>query len=285
MIETASPLSAEDTRILIKAFDRLEHASFAVKLTNVVGMPVEMTLKLLPSRWYQRFHQVAEACMGQALDTIISNKDRLPGARVPGDLGHKILGMAVGAAGGFIGGPALLLELPVATSVMLSAITEIAEREGEDMDSMDARLACLQVFALGGRTDEDDAADTGYYGLRLALEVPVAEASRYLSRLGHAAVNRGKPPALVELLNFIARRFGLVLSEKAAAQMVPLIGAVAGAAINHMFIEHFQNIAKGHFSLRRMERTYGSAVIQENYARLRLKSRGLPILANHSPSF
>ena len=282
MTEPLSTLSDEDYRSLVRAFESLEHPSFAVKLTNVVGTPIEMALKLLPSRWYHRFQQAAESCVGQVLDAIVANKSRLPGARVPGDFGHKVLGMAAGAAGGFLGGPALLLELPVTTSVMLSSITEIAEREGENLEEMDARLACLQVFALGGRTDEDDAADTGYYGLRLALEVPVADASRYLARVGHAVANPGKPPALVELLNLVARRFGLVLSEKAAAQMVPLVGAATGAIINHIFIEHFQSMARGHFSLRRLERTYGPAVIQETYTRLKQKHRGLPLLANAS---
>ena len=278
MTEPLSTLSDEDYRSLVRAFESLEHPSFAVKLTNVVGTPIEMALKLLPSRWYHRFHQAAESCIGQALDAIVENKNRLPGARVPGDFGHKVMGMMAGAAGGFLGGTALLLELPVTTSVMLSSITEIAEREGEDLAAMEARLACLQVFALGGRTDDDDAADTGYYGLRLAMEVPVADASRYLARVGHAVANPGKPPALVELLNLVARRFGLVLSEKAAAQMVPLVGAATGAIINHIFIEHFQSMAKGHFSLRRLERTYGSAVVQENYTRLKQKNRGLPLL-------
>ena len=32
-----------------------------------------------------------------------------------------------------------------------------------------------------------------------------------------------------------------------------------------VFMDHFQRIAKGHFTLRRLERTYGSAVIRKHY--------------------
>jgi hypothetical protein len=276
-----SELSEADRQTLLKAFDYLEHTSFAVKLTNVVGTPIEMALKLLPSRWYRRLHRAAEASVDLALRLIISRKLSYSGVSGPSNLGHKILGMAAGAVGGLIGGPALLLELPITTALMLSSIAEIARREGEDLSSLDTRLACMAVFALGGRTDEDDAADTGYYGLRLALEAPIAEASRYLAQLGRSGV--AKPPALVQLVSSISRRFGVVISEKAAAEMIPLLGAAGGAVINNMFIEHFQNVAQGHFSLRRLERKYSHALIKEHYNQIKHKNGYFPILAAYGP--
>jgi hypothetical protein len=50
-----------------------------------------------------------------------------------------------------------------------------------------------------------------------------------------------------------------------AAQLIPLVGAASGAAINHIFIEHFQNVARGHFTIRRLERTYGAQMVEEAY--------------------
>lgn len=41
---------------------------------------------------------------------------------------------------------------------------------------------------------------------------------------------------------------------KAAAQAVAAIGAVGGVAINTLFIDHFQDMAKGHFIVRKLER-------------------------------
>ena len=272
-------LTEADRQTLLRAFDYLEHTSFAVKLTNVVGTPIEMALKLLPSRWYRKLHRAAETSVDLALRLILSRKMTHPAFSAPSDLGHRVLGMAAGAVGGLMGGPALLLELPVTTGLMLSSIVEIARREGEDLSSMDTRLACMAVFALGGRTDEDDAADTGYYGLRLALEAPMAEASRYLAQLSQSSV--AKPPALIQLVSTISRRFGVVISEKAAAEMIPLVGAAGGAFINNMFIEHFQNVARGHFSLRRLERKYSHALIKQHYNQIKHKNGYYPILAAH----
>ena len=55
------------------------------------------------------------------------------------------------------------------------------------------------------------------------------------------------------------------LSEKATAQAVPLIGALGGAAINVVFIQHFQDMAWSHFTMRRLERLYGQDLVRSEY--------------------
>jgi EcsC protein family len=257
-------ITEQDLRSLQEAFETLEHPSFAARLNHVVGVPVESALKLLPPKWYLRIHRVADSCVRLALKGVI--RQRLVKVEA-GDRGHKMMAMVVGAAGGFMGGLTLLMELPMTTTLMLSSIAEIARREGEDLDSVEAQMACLEIFALGGRSPEDDAAETGYYGARLALEAPIAEAARYLSAAGTAW--RGHPPALVQVVDVVARRFGVVLTEKAAAQIIPVIGALGGAFLNKLFIEHFQRIARGHFTIRRLERKYTPARIQAAYESLK----------------
>ncbi|RLE25016.1 MAG: EcsC family protein, partial [Acidobacteria bacterium] len=59
-----------------------------------------------------------------------------------------------------------------------------------------------------------------------------------------------------------------VVAEKIVAQGVPVIGAVGGAAINVAFVRHFQAMARGHFVVRRLERSYGEAIIRENYGKI-----------------
>jgi hypothetical protein len=66
-----------------------------------------------------------------------------------------------GAVGGFFGLPALALELPVSTTLLLRAIADIARSEGEPIKSTESRLACLEVFALGGNSRSDDATESG----------------------------------------------------------------------------------------------------------------------------
>ena len=75
----------------------------------------------------------------------------------------------------------------------------------------------------------------------------------------------------------MASRFSIVVSEKAAAQAVPVIGALGGALINSVFIGHFQDVARGHFVIRRLERKYGAALVRNVYA-TRVSEQDVPWL-------
>jgi hypothetical protein len=258
------PLSYEDYASLKQAHARLETPSFAVRLSNVIGTPIEMGLKLMPRTWYRGLHRSAEKALWKALNVAASGLEYKQGPAC--DFSYKLAGLIGGAVGGFFGGPALLLELPLTTLVMLRAIADIARSEGENLDHLETRMACLEVFALGGRSSEDDAADLGYYGLRLALEAPISGASRYIAQNG--LVSRAGSPLLVDFIATVSRRFGVTLSEKAAAEIVPVIGAVGGAFVNSVFIQHFQDMARGHFTIRRLERKYGSLLVRSQYTKL-----------------
>jgi hypothetical protein len=58
------------------------------------------------------------------------------------------------------------------------------------------------------------------------------------------------------------------VTQKVAAQALPVIGAVGGAAVNYAFIEHFQDTARGHFTVRRLERRYGKDEVRAEYERI-----------------
>jgi hypothetical protein len=75
--------------------------------------------------------------------------------------------------------------------------------------------------------------------------------------------------ALVRLLSQIASRFGAVVSQKVAAQAVPVLGALSGAAVNALFMDHFQTLAQGHFTVRRLERIYGRGTVRLAYEQIR----------------
>lgn len=66
----------------------------------------------------------------------------------------------------------------------------------------------------------------------------------------------------------VAARFGIVVSERVAASAVPVVGALGGAAVNVVFMNYFQELARGHFAVRRLERLYGAEVVQREYERL-----------------
>jgi glycerate kinase len=72
-------------------------------------------------------------------------------------------------------------------------------------------------------------------------------------------------PVLISFLSKVASRFGLEVSEKAAAQLIPVAGAAGGLALNVLFTSHFQQLAHGHFTVRRLERKYGSEIVRREY--------------------
>jgi hypothetical protein len=51
--------------------------------------------------------------------------------------------------------------------------------------------------------------------------------------------------------------------------MVPVAGALSGAALNVLFMQHYQDVARGHFIVRRLERVHGIDRIRDAYQRLR----------------
>lgn len=260
----ALALSTQDLEALIWARRELEHPSLAARLTSVVGTPIEVGFRLLPKAWYARAHAAIESGLHKALDTAISTLDASRDRR-PHDRTHRLLAITTGGVSGFFGLPALLVELPITTTIMLRAIADVARAEGEDLNDLEARLACVQVFALGARTEDDDAAETGYYGIRLALAMSVSSAIHHVAEHGLSAQGA---PLVLRLLTGIASRFGVAVSEKAAAQALPLVGAAGGALINAIFMQHFVDAARAHFTVRRLERKYGAAFIEDAYARL-----------------
>ena len=72
---------------------------------------------------------------------------------------------------------------------------------------------------------------------------------------------QGRP--LVMLMSEAAAASGVRISQKLALQAVPLIGAAGGALVNGAFMAHYEGLARAHFTIRRLERTYGEAMIRE----------------------
>lgn len=265
-------MSAAEQAELAQAFEALEHPSFAARLANAIGRPIEGVLRYLPQRWHDRIHAAAENAIDKAFMVALDSLDAQ--ASRGGHVAlHQLTVAATGCLGGYFGLPALAAELPVTTIIMLRSIAGIARSHGEDLTSADARFACLEVFALGGRSGEDRYAEIGYYEVRLALALHFTPLTSQLAKAGRGVTSL---PGAVDLVRGIAARFGVVITDKAAAQMVPIMGALTGAAINTLFLKHFQDIASGHFTIRRLERKYGATVVEAAY---RAAGRIAPALA------
>jgi EcsC family protein len=256
-------MTQEDLDELRRAAQSLEHPSLAARLTLLAGKPVELIGNALPAPAAQVIASATSRALELALQAALRTMRHRPHAA--SQLLHKALATASGAAGGAFGLVTLPIELPISTIVMLRSIADIARSEGEDPSDPETALSCVQVFALGGRPGAADASESGYFAVRGVLANSVTQAARFIAERG---VIEGGGPVLVRFITQVASRFGVVVTQKLAAQAVPVIGALGGAAVNYAFIEHFQEIARGHFTVRRLERLYGKDLVRQEYQRL-----------------
>jgi len=253
-----------DLKRLEEAVKLLENPGWIAKITKMIGMPIDWAIKQLPKGASSMITKATEKAITKALVVAVSTMDRKYRGK-PFKWSHRFAVVTSGGAGGFFGLPGLAIELPISTVIMLRSIADIARGEGENIANIDAQLACVQVFALGGSKRIDDASETGYYAARIALSRGLIEAGEFFAEKGF--VEEGAP-VIVRLIARIASRFGVVVSEKAAVEAVPIVGAAGGATINLLFINHFQSMARGHFIVRSLERHWGEEVVKKEYERI-----------------
>ena len=254
-------LTPPELHDLVRAKALLENPGFTARLAGTVGKPIEQGFKLLPANWQNVVNKAAKAALFAALNAAVTTMGR----RTPKSASekfHKVLVGASGGVGGLFGLASLPVDLPISTTLMLRSIADIARSEGHDIGTPLTRMCCLEVFALGSKSSVDDAAEGTYWAVRAALAKSVSEAAAYLAE--KTTVEKSAP-ALLRLVTAVASRFGVVVSEQAAAKAVPIVGAAGGATINVLFMNHFQDMARGHFIVKRLEAKYGMEQVREIY--------------------
>ncbi len=277
-------LAPAELRFLDVAARYLERPSFLLRVTNLIGEPVERAAALLP----QGFHDIVRRSLFRGLEAVVRT------VPAPGGVGqeeraspfapdrsawlHTAVTGVTGGVGGLLGGPALAIELPLTTALMLRSIAVTARNQGEDLSLIQTRIECLSVLSYGGPSPDDDAMENAYYTSRIALGHLVRDAAQYLTAVGTKRLAkdlaREAAPPLVALIGRVAGRFNLVVTDKLVAQAVPVVGAVGGAALNVAFTTHFNRVAGYHFGIRRLERQHGETAVRMAYENAR--ARALP---------
>ncbi|HXY57649.1 MAG TPA: EcsC family protein [Methylocystis sp.] len=253
-------LSKEHRLELARAYKLLERVSLATTLAEWAGKPLQSVLSQIPAPLREKAERAIEKAILECLKVAVNSFRDAPEGRARTRLAALSAGLA-GGVGGLFGAAALPLELPVTTILMLRAIADIARHYGEDLSSLEARLACVEVFAHGAEKRED----MGYYASRALLGRLSADLSALLLQKGAAGA---AAPATAALSGEVASRFGMVVWERAAASALPLAGAAGAASINVAFMNHFQRVARGHFMVRRLERIYGVETVRRRYEAL-----------------
>jgi hypothetical protein len=268
-----SPLSSDDLAALRRAKEALESPSLTMKLASVVGAPIEKLMGRMPGAAQEKVDEATQLalkkCLQLALRTLGKSSPAgslmAPPPDKPHNLMHKLAVATTGAAGGAFGLFALPVELPVTTTLMFRSICDIARSEGEDVHRIDTQLQCMMVLGMGGPGKSDDNADLGYFIVRSALAQSVSRATNEIAAKG---LGSHGSTALLKFLQTVASRFSVQVSEQVAAKSIPAIGAVLGAMVNTVFIDHFQQMAHGHFTVRRLERQYGPVAVERAYQTL-----------------
>ncbi len=229
-IRKADPPKEIQIRALAKRYRNARNGG--MRLFGFIGGHAEGALDRLPGP----VRSGLEAATGRALeisfDAASQTRGSLPDT---GTWTTRAMVSATGMAGGFGGLPSALAELPVTTTMIMRAIQGIAAEYGFDPDAADTRAECLQVFASAGPSDEDDGTDLSFLALRTTLT----------------------GAAMHKMIAHIAPRLSVVLGQKMAAQTVPVLGAVTGAAVNYSFTGYFQEMAHVTFALRKLAEDTG----------------------------
>ncbi|KFG94825.1 peptidase [Burkholderia paludis] len=266
-ITPATALSQEDRDALRRAKQVLESPSLTMKLTGILGAPVEKMIAKLPDFATGKINDATQLALRKCLNIALRTLGKPPAPDAepekPSNLLHKLAVATTGAAGGAFGFLALPVELPITTTLIFRSVCDIARSEGEDLTSVDTQLQCLAVLGMGGNPDkQEEDADLGYFVLRGALAQAISKASSDITTKGIAAHSSA---AVFKLVQTVASRFSVQVTEQMAAKSIPAIGAVLGATVNTLFIDHFQQMAHGHFTVRRLERRYGPAAVKAAY--------------------
>jgi hypothetical protein len=263
-------LTNEERVELKKAKDLLESTSIAMKVADKLGKPIEWAMEQLPEKGkdliLQGTQKALEGCYWATAKTISPTTQ----GALTQDFIHRAFSWGSGFVGGFFGLSAIVAELPLTTSIMMRSIMEHARAQGFDLSDPKVQLDCLQVFGLAGRTAHgtdtaEKRRESSYFALRIAMAREFEAALAYIAQKGFA--EEGAPVVLKFILS-VAQRFGLAVGEKVTLQSVPVLGGVAGAIVNEVFITHYQKVANGHFIIRRLEKTHGSDLIQKEYTKL-----------------
>jgi EcsC protein family len=257
---TLSPAHLEALR---RAQILLERTSLATQLAEYAGQPANYVLCKMPKAMNAGLSRIAEGAILKSLDVAIKSI-KPTSKRPPATKLSSLLAGISGGVSGFFGAAALPVELPLTTIFMLRAIADIARHQGENLTTIEGRLACIEVFALADR-GSNDRINLGYYASRALLSRFTTDASAFLSERGVASASA---PLINRFVSEVAARFGTVVSERVAAGALPIVGALGGATVNLIFMNHFQNIARGHFIVRRLERLYGADAVRRHYMHL-----------------
>ena len=229
ILENAPVLSRTDAEreldALAQRYDKAGRGG--VKIVNLLGTQAENLLERLPAPVRGGLEGATEQALTVAVGAAGRSRKVLPDQ--PAWV-NTAMTSAMGAVGGFSGLGGTLVELPATVTLLMRAVQGVAAEHGFDPDADSVRFDCVRVFAGGGPLAHDDGSDLGFLSVRVSLS----------------------GAAMQKMIAMVAPKLGVVLGQKLAAQTVPVLGAMTGAAVNYVYTDYYQQVAHVHFGLRRL---------------------------------
>jgi hypothetical protein len=224
-----------DTRIAELAVLYRQANGPVMSLVNRLSGSFEKQIGLVPQAYRAQIEQVVARALSASY-TVAGQADRLPDA---GHRGRLAAAMATGAAGGAGGLATAVAELPLTITLILNAIRQEARAAGFDPDRPDIRAECIRTFGAGSPLVADDGINTSFLSARLTLT----------------------GPAVQRVIATVAPKLAAALGQKLAAQAVPVLGAISGAALNAAFLGYYRDMARIRFALLALAERHDADVV------------------------
>jgi hypothetical protein len=237
-------LSDDEFRRVVEAAEiYLSSRSILMSFLSTLGGIVDRGMKQIPEAWQEEITKKIRDTLDFVQRASITQMDD-EGGRQSSEGWYSAMAVMSGAAGGAFGLPAILVELPITTGLILRSIADIGRSHGERLDDPEFTATCIEVFAFGGPLEEDDDADIAFIA----------------ARLGGIEIS--------ELVAKVAVRYASALAPKIAANSVPITGAVLGAGVNWAYMRFYQSMARVLFTLRPIERANDRAQVRSCFGSL-----------------
>jgi len=272
---TTNPISPGDLEALRQAKSNMQHISWAMRNINKIGDTVETGVTFVPEKVLIKLQSMTQTALLKIIKANLLTIQKNKTFKKPSKLAYRSIVTGSGALSGFFGattgfGTAIFAsELTLTTNFLMRTIMDIARSEGEDIYTIEGQMACLEVFALGGESKDDDGLETSYYTTRIAINSALNSVSAAGVKVGLETLIKGAGTlgsgVLSNVVSKIATRLSLLISEKFVAQALPIVGAIGGGGLNYVFVDHFQKMATAHFTIKRLERHYGEAEVKMAY--------------------
>jgi hypothetical protein len=276
---TQTEITPEDRKFLDEAAKFFRDPGLVAKGLAWAGKPVESLQNRLPEKAKSTIAVVTEKAIKKALIAAVKtipksaeaeNRER---ASIKSSRLHRAMTTVTGAAGGLIGLPALAIELPVTTILILRAISDQARLFGHDLSDLETRLECLMVFTMGvpeatGEINQEKPT-ASYFATRASfvsvMRRAAATAGAFSAKELLSTVEKGSTPILTKLVGAVAEKFQVRVSQKFLAEGIPIVGAIGGGALNYAFTDFFVTTARYHCGIRALEKKYGDQIVQDYF--------------------